>query len=199
MKILLKATATLLALTAATTTNAATFLYQAILTGPSESPANASPGTGYALFSYDNVAHTLHLSIAFSGLTAPTTASHIHAPTASPFTGTAGVATTTPTFAGFPLGVTSGGYDATLDLTAASSYNAAFVTAHGGTTAGAETALASSIAAGLSYLNIHTSAFPSGEIRGFLTPIPEPGSWALMIGGFVIAGGAMRRRITQPA
>jgi hypothetical protein len=42
------------------------------------------------------------------------------------------VATTLPTFAGFPLGVTSGTYINTLDLTLASSYNPAFVTANGG-------------------------------------------------------------------
>jgi hypothetical protein len=201
MKTLLKASAGLLALTMASTTDATTFFYQAVLTGAAENPANASPGTGFTLATYDNVAHTLHLSIAFSGLTGPTTASHIHAPTALPFMGTAGVATTTPTFAGFPLGVTSGGYDATLDLTAASSYNPAFITANGGTTAGAEAALTASIAAGLSYLNIHTSAFPGGEIRGFLTAVPEPASWALMIGGFALAGATLRRqgRATMPA
>ena len=42
----------------------------------------------------------------------------------------------------FPLGVTSGTYDNTLDMTQATSYNPAYVTATGGTTAGAEAARA---------------------------------------------------------
>src|SRR5580765_4075244 len=86
---------------------AAQFFYDAIMDGPSESPANASPGTGFGTVVYDNVLHTLALNCNFSGLTGTTTASHIHAATPTPFSGTAGVATTTPSFAGFPLGVTS--------------------------------------------------------------------------------------------
>ena len=104
----------------------------------------------------------------FSGLTTGTIASHIHACTASPGTGTASVATTTPTFPGFPLGVTSGSYDRTFDTLSAGTYNPAFVSSHGGTPASAEAALATCLAAGTAYLNIHTTMFPGGEIRGFL-------------------------------
>src|SRR4051794_17636217 len=70
--------------------------YYAIMDGPSESPANASPGTGFGTVDYDSVLHTLTVDCSFSGLTGTTTASHIHAPTPTPFTSTAGVATTTP-------------------------------------------------------------------------------------------------------
>ena len=110
--------------------------FTATLSGLAESPANASPGTGFADLFYDATANTLQVSVNFSGLLGTTTASHIHAATAAPGTGTAGVATTTPTFAGFPLGVTSGAYLNTLDLTLASSYNPAYVTANGGSSAG---------------------------------------------------------------
>ena len=80
------------------------------LSGPAEFPPNASPGTGLAIVRYDPVLHTLRVEANFFGLTGTTTASHIHCCTAVPFAGTAGVATTTPTFAGFPLGVTAGAY-----------------------------------------------------------------------------------------
>ena len=158
---------------------AALFEYTVTLSGPSESPPNISPGTGNGTVIYDDANHTLGVQLSFSGLTAGTTASHIHAPTSSPLTGTAGVATTTPTFQDFPLGVTSGTYSRTLDLTSASSYNPSFITANGGTTGSAETALAAAIAGGDAYWNVHTTAFPGGEIRGFLVPIPEPSALAL--------------------
>src|ERR1051325_9513759 len=120
-------------------------VFDAILTGPNESPVNSSPGTGYALVTLNDVANTLQVQVLFAGLTGTTTASHIHAATAVPFAGTAGVATTTPTFTNFPSGVTSGSYSNTLDLTAASSYNPSYVTANGGTTASAEAALISAM------------------------------------------------------
>jgi len=152
------------------------------LTGPNESPVNASPGVGDAQVDYDPTAHTLHVHVTFSGLTGTTTASHIHAPTPTPLSGTAGVATTTPTFANFPLGVTAGTYDNTLDMTQASSYNPAYVSANGNTTTTAEAALAAAMASGQSYLNIHSSTFGGGEIRGFLV-LPEPGSAMLAATG----------------
>jgi len=157
------------------------FEYTAALSGATGAPI--SPGTGFADVFFNNIANTLEVKVTFAGLTSGTTASHIHAPTATPGTGNAGVATTTPTFPGFPLGVTSGTYDHTLDLTSATSYNPAFVTAQGGTVAGAEEALVAALNAGESYLNIHTSNFPGGEIRGYLAPatVPEVASTGAMI------------------
>jgi hypothetical protein len=172
---------------------ASVFAFSVILNGPSESPTNSSPGTGTGSVIYDNVAHTATLHVDFSGLTGPTTASHIHCCTTTPDSGTAGVATTTPTFANFPLGVTSGTYDNVLDLTMASSYNPSFVTANGGV-AGAEAALFAGASQGRAYWNIHTMAFPSGEIRGFL--VPEPATIALF--GLGLLGFASIGRRTRP-
>jgi CHRD domain len=171
--------ATIVAIVPTSQAQAAILSFAATLNGPNESPANASPGTGTASISIDNVLNTMRVQATFSGLTGTTTAAHIHSATAVPFTGTAGVATTTPLFTGFPTGVTSGSYNNTFDLTAASSYNAAFITANGNTTAGAEAALIASLNAGTAYFNIHTSTFAGGEIRGFLAPaaataVPEP-------------------------
>lgn len=160
------------------------FQYSVTLSGANESPANASPGTGSGTVNYDDVAHLLQLQVTFSGLiqtnaVGGTSASHLHAATAVPGAGTAGVATTTPSFAGFPLGVWSGSFSNTLDLTLSSSWNPAYITAHTDIP-GAEAALAAAMAAGTAYWNIHSSSIGGGEIRGFLTPVPEPSSLALV-------------------
>ena len=160
-------------------------VYTARLSGATEVPPNASPGTGTSTVTVTGT--TMRVQATFSGLLGNTTASHIHAPTAAPGTGTAGVATTTPTFAAFPLGVQSGTYDRTLDMTLASSYNPAFITANGGTTASAFAVLYAALNNGTSYLNIHTNLFPGGEIRGFLVRCPAinvaiPNAFALSSG-----------------
>ena len=110
------------------------------------------------------------------------------------------------TLPGFPMGLTSGSYTtpSPLDLTDPATYTASFVTNFGGgTTAGAEAALLDGLNSGTAYFNIHTSEFPGGEIRGFLAPIPEPQTWALMITGFGLLGAVMRRsrriRLHSPA
>lgn len=171
--------------------NAATVSYSATLSGPNENPVNSSPGLGSALVTYDSVANTLRVQVSFSGLTGTTNASHIHCCIAPP--GATGVATTTPTFLNFPLGVTSGTYDNTLDLSLAASYNPAFITANGGTIATAEAVLLAGLNSGTSYLNIHTTAFPSGEIRGFLSVVtPEPSTF--LLGGSLLSGLALAYR-----
>ena len=182
---------TVLVFSCTTSLRATIFNYYASMDGPTEPTTSA--GTGFGTVVYNDAAHTLAVNCTFTGLTTDTgangqfgtTASHIHAATAVAGTGTAGVATTTPTFLGFPSHVTSGAYSNTLDLTLASSWNPSYITANGGSPGTAEVALAAAMAAGKSYWNIHSEKFPSGEIRGFLLPgIPEPTTCVLLVLAF---------------
>ena len=184
MNLHLRSTATacllLSAMTAASAAN-----YTAILTGPKEAPANTSPGIGAAVIKFDATAHVLEVNVAFSSLVGNTSAAHIHCCTAAPGIGTAGVATETPTFGSFPLGVHNGAYTNTYDTSLPGSWNAAFLTANGGSTSGAEAAFFAGLNSGSAYLNIHSSAYPGSEIRGFLAlapaaPVPEPASFAML-------------------
>jgi len=168
-------------------------VYFANLSGAAEAPPNASAGTGSAVVTLDVSAHTMSVHATFSGLTGTTTASHIHCCTAIAGVATAGVATEVPFFDSFPIGVTAGTYDHLFDLTLASSWNPSFITANGGTIAGAEAAFAAGMGAGRAYLNIHTTFRPGGEIRGFL--VPEPQTYALMLAGLAGLGLVSRRRV----
>src|SRR6266478_4616887 len=150
----------------------------ATLSGPNEVPAVASPGTGQAFVKIDAAAHTLLVNATFSGLVGTTTASHIHC--CQPLGTNAIVATTVPTFPGFPLGVTAGSYSHLFDLTDSGTYNPAFVTQFGGgTIPGAETALVAGLLGGRSYFNIHTTFATGGEIRGQLQ-VPDAASLLLL-------------------
>lgn len=178
------------AMSLAASASADIFTFTAVLDGPSEFPPNNSPGIGTATVDWDTTLHTMRVRSTFSGLLGNTTAAHIHAATTQPLTGAAGVATQTPSFSGFPLGVTSGSMDQTFDLTLASSFNAAYITANGGTPATAEAALLAAIQQGRAYFNIHSQSFSGGEIRGFL--VPAPGAGLVLAAGGLLA--SRRRR-----
>lgn len=181
---------------------AAIIIYEADLTGAAEVPPTLSEGTGSATLTIDTDLNTMTLEVDFSGLTGTVTNAHIHCCTAVPVEGTVGVATTVPTFPSFPSGVTAGSYTMTFDLSQTSTFNPAFIIANGLTPEGAATALMTGLAEKRAYLNIHTTAYPGGEIRGFLVPptdVPEPGVIGLLtlgLGALALArrGAARRRR-----
>jgi hypothetical protein len=150
----------------------------------------------------------MEVKISFSGLTSGTTAAHIHCCLASPFLTNVNVpvATTIPTFPGFPLGVTSGTYDQSFNLTANSTYN--LINMPPGNVGNpflgisAATAMPVFVAAllnGETYLNIHTSNFPTGEIRGFLAPVPLPAALPLFATGLGALGLLSWRRKRKSA
>lgn len=167
-----------------------TIIYTGTFSGAAEAPPNDSLGTGTVEVILDTDLEIMTIDAEFSGLTGTTTIAHIHGPTPVPGAETAGVMTTTPTFPGFPAGVTSGTYNQVIDLSLAASYNSTFVTANGGV-AGAYNAFTTALAEGRAYFNIHTTSFPGGEIRAFLIAVPEPGVAGLAALG---AGVALRRR-----
>jgi hypothetical protein len=76
----------------------------------------------------------------------------------------------------------------------ASSYNPDFIAGHGGTPQSAFNALIDGFNSGTAYANIHTQMFPAGEIRGFLAPIPEPETYAMLLAGLAVVSMISRRR-----
>ncbi|MET0983686.1 MAG: CHRD domain-containing protein [Telluria sp.] len=168
---------------------------RAVASGPLELPPNESPGSSVATFEFDG--NILRAEIPFRDLLADTTVAHIHCCTSAEFTGSAPPAIT---MVDFPLGVRGGTYSHAFDLTDASVWEPAFLSAFGGTPASATAAMLDAIEGHTAYLNIHTTQFPAGEIKGWLVaaPIPEPATWGML--GFGLAGlGMMARRRAMAA
>ena len=118
--------------------SATVFPISVTFSGLQETPANASVGTGTFVGTYNDATDSLIYTITFSGISANVTAAHFHA--APP--GIAAGVLIGP--GGFPTGVLSGSFSDTLVLTASQE---------------------DSLKRGLFYFNIHTTAFPAGEIR----------------------------------
>lgn len=162
-------------------------IFTASLDGAQAGIVTPASGTASVLLSTDQ--STLTVDVTFQDLIGTTTAAHIHC-CAGPGT-SVGIALP---FVGFPTAVTSGTYAMSFDLTSDASYNAGFLGANGGTAAGAQAALIANMLAGLTYVNIHTTFAPPGEIRGQLAAVPEPSSLALIGFGLLALVFVARRR-----
>jgi hypothetical protein len=188
-----------LALSAAFPAAAHISVYETTLRGDIEFPNPVdTPGTGTTRITIDDHLNTMRVEVSFTALTGTVTAAHIHCCTAGAVAGSAGVASTLPTFPDFPSGVTAGSYDQTFDMGAAASYGGGFLSANGNSPLTAFSTLMTGLAEGRAYLNIHTSFVGSGEIRGFLAlapAIPEPETYALLLGGLGLVGFAARRKL----
>jgi hypothetical protein len=145
-------TLALLAMLLAPSTALAAQGFSTTLSGASEVPANLSPASGTASVVLNNAQTQLAYTINYTGLTAGVTASHIHK---APIGVNGGVLFPfTP-----PLATTSGTFSGTIVVTAAN---------------------VADLIAGLYYVNIHTTNFPGGEIRGQLAGDVTPsqrGTW----------------------
>jgi hypothetical protein len=161
-------------------TKADTITFTAVLSGANEVPPRQSNGTGAATLIVDDVTGKASFSVGFTGLTTGVTGGHIHC-CAGP-DATAGVIV--PFHGSLTLG--PGGTSGALG-------NFTF------------TFTAQQIADlknGLMYVNIHTSTFPGGEIRGQLigagaAPIPEPGTLLLLGAGLLSMASALKKRRDQ--
>lgn len=123
-----------------TTATATSVTFTATLNGASETPPNASAATGSATFTYTVATKILSGTITFSGITTATTVAHIHL-------GAVGVA-------GNPVFT----IEASGPFTSPITYSTPALTA----------AQYADLLAGNYYVNIHSTAFPNGEIRGQL-------------------------------
>jgi len=145
--------------------SAAIIDWTAVIDGSQEVPASNSTATGLGMGTLDTISGLLDWNISWQGLTAA--AMHFHG-AAAPGSN-AGVVV--------DIGALSGG------LTSA---------AIGSTTITA--AQIADLQDGLWYINIHTAAFPGGEIRGQVNVVPVPAAVWLFGSGLLGLIVAARRR-----
>jgi hypothetical protein len=149
--------------------SAATVNFEINLDGLQETPPLATPGYGLGSLSLNDTTGDYTLSGNFYDLIGTTTGAHIHGP------GTFGVPAGIITPITFDVGVSTGTFSGAGTFTAPQMAD---------------------LISELYYVNIHTTLFSGGEIRGQIRQVPEPASMSLLaLGGIVaVIAGAVRWR-----
>jgi len=142
--------------------------FEAFLTGLGENPPNGSPASGFGTVVLNAAQTQITVDENWSGLLAPATASHIHGP------GGAGTnAAVLFPFSGVPAATAGAIPEQSFAITPTQ---------------------VSYLFDGYLYMNVHTSVFPGGEIRGQLLLVPEPSTLALAGLGAALSVFRLRRR-----
>ena len=153
------ASAALLAV--ASPSQAETTQFKAALKGSDQVPPSETTGTGTVTATYDSVSRRLSWKGSYSGLSGPPTAAHIHGP-AAPATNARLVF-----WASDNIGQCSQGECKLNSETKAQPLTNPFE----GSATLTDTQ-AAELMGGMYYVNIHTNAYPRGEIRGQLLKSP---------------------------
>jgi len=152
----------------AATSSAAIVVYEFSLSGSQEVPANASPAVGSATVTLNTETNFLTWDVLFSGLVGTYTNAHFHGPAAA--------------------GANAGPF---IDVM----HQPEFLGENSGNLTGTHTldeAHKQIFLDGLAYINIHSTSFPGGELRGQV--IPEPSTYAMLVGILALAGASFWRR-----
>jgi hypothetical protein len=173
-------------LTLPSTSSAALLQWNAVLTGGQENPPTGAAGTGFGRVSFDDATNVLDVSLEWNGLTGNGVQAHIHCCT-TPNLNT-GIALDLWLVAD-PQPLT-GVYAASYDLDLVNPFRATFMP--GGTALSKFAAVAAAMDIQNAYFNIHTALNPGGEIRGNISPVPEPTSLLLLASGLALT--RLRRR-----
>src|SRR5688572_30264977 len=182
-------------------------LFTAELTGLKETTPNNSTATGFATFELNDAMTALSMTVTINGIDVTgsqtsdpldnLTAAHIHAlAPGAPLSASGGVVWG---FFGMPFNNTMPN-DGTVTP---------FATGVGGVFTGvwnapegnggtSLTAQLNNLFATRLYINFHTPEFPGGEIRGAITPVPEPATLTLLgLGLLALGRKQLRRRSTR--
>ena len=130
--------------------------YIGVLTGSSESPANASPGSGNASVVLNAAQTQLSISAQFQNLVGTYTASHIHGPAPAGTNAAVKWAFSAPAA---PWVLTNSNHDGTISNFLVTGITPTDVT---------------NLNNGQFYVNVHSNIFPGGELRAQLGSAPVP-------------------------